>query len=654
MELIYVWINKSKNGIYQQQGINLSPEYNFKFEKIKKKWTLSENKLSNSSINIFKYNNIENVSSIVGKNGTGKTTLLNYLFRLNGIMPSDNSYSEGYEQLRVLEQSESLTLFIFKIQSEVIIYHNFKEGFDNQTQYKAINLYNLETISNYLQNKKDFLNITKIYITNSSYGGMLNDGFSSQKNLSGISLTPSGLNTISSTFYNNLFNISNGFYQSSIYREWRSIINKRKTTQDFQQICDVIYFYKLIKTQKIKSYAGKISTSIEISCQSPLVTLEHEFPELITNIDDLSYLGENFYSSYTTLSKVLKKTKLAKSQLIHNLYLNLILEFSLESNIIIPESINDVETWIKENINKSSKQIYFKNALIEISTLKAICDKTKIKENIVPINDSAYHDAYIFDLEANYETYYKFTEFVTDIFDKKCSFILRYLKINIPYMSSGERAFQNFFSWLNLVPQFDNISGTIPRELNDNILLLIDEIDLYLHPNWQKNFLVYLLEEIEQQFSKNKVQIILSTHSPLCLSDIPRENTIYLSKCNENNKTVVDDRESHIQTFGKDIYSLLNDAFYLENSTMGAYAKKYIDEIIYALKKIKSNPHDFTKDKYQALSKKIECIGNELLKGKLDLMLNECFSNTTLKLEMLKQQRDFLNNQIAELEKNND
>ena len=52
-------------------------------------------------------------------------------------------------------------------------------------------------------------------------------------------------------------------------------------------------------------------------------------------------------------------------------------------------------------------------------------------------------------------------------------------------MSSGERAMQNMFSWLTLIPKLDKIMS-IERETTQNMLLLIDEIDLYSHPEWQR------------------------------------------------------------------------------------------------------------------------------------------------------------------------
>ena len=68
------------------------------------------------------------------------------------------------------------------------------------------------------------------------------------------------------------------------------------------------------------------------------------------------------------------------------------------------------------------------------------------------------------------------------------------------------------------------------------------------------------------------------------------------------------------QTFGRDIYSLLNDAFYLADSTMGAYAEKYINDIIQQIIDEDKKYKKYTLDEITILEEKIQCIGNEVVK----------------------------------------
>ena len=64
-------------------------------------------------------------------------------------------------------------------------------------------------------------------------------------------------------------------------------------------------------------------------------------------------------------------------------------------------------------------------------------------------------------------------------------------------------------------------------KLRENILLLIDEIDLYLHPAWQQKIITTLINELNECFPDNVFQIVFSTHSPIVLSDMPTQNCIF-------------------------------------------------------------------------------------------------------------------------------
>ena len=45
-------------------------------------------------------------------------------------------------------------------------------------------------------------------------------------------------------------------------------------------------------------------------------------------------------------------------------------------------------------------------------------------------------------------------------------------------------------------------------KLRKNILLLIDEIDLYLHPAWQQKIITTLINELNECFPDNVFQIV--------------------------------------------------------------------------------------------------------------------------------------------------
>ncbi|WP_448762137.1 hypothetical protein, partial [Acinetobacter tandoii] len=76
MELLYIFVKKVREENYDI-GFNLSNNYNVSYDKIDRRISI-ENKKRNFPDNFFGIN-IVNVNAIVGKNGVGKTTLLNLM-----------------------------------------------------------------------------------------------------------------------------------------------------------------------------------------------------------------------------------------------------------------------------------------------------------------------------------------------------------------------------------------------------------------------------------------------------------------------------------------------------------------------------------------------------------------------------------------------
>lgn len=125
-------------------------------------------------------------------------------------------------------------------------------------------------------------------------------------------------------------------------------------------------------------------------------------------------------------------------------------------------------------------------------------------------------------------------------------------------LSSGELALLNLFGRLH----------EIKDKVKDSILLLIDEVDLGLHPEWQRRWVKDVLPIIGNILTvRNKIlQIIISTHSPIILSDIYNRDIIFLSDKTDN------------QTFGQNIYELFNSSFFLDR-VQGEFSTKYISDI---------------------------------------------------------------------------
>ena len=130
---------------------------------------------------------------------------------------------------------------------------------------------------------------------------------------------------------------------------------------------------------------------------------------------------------------------------------------------------------------------------------------------------------------------------------------------------------------------FDNcLSGE-----NYTMVLMLDEIENNFHVQWQKELLIHILSFLmvisgKWYFDNKRIKflILLSSHSPFLLSDIPKQNIIFLDKDENGNCKVVDGLTEKKQTFGANIHTLLSDSFFMEDGLMGEFAKGKINEII--------------------------------------------------------------------------
>lgn len=81
-------------------------------------------------------------------------------------------------------------------------------------------------------------------------------------------------------------------------------------------------------------------------------------------------------------------------------------------------------------------------------------------------------------------------------------------------------------------------------------IVLIDEVDLHLHPKWQQRILGDLTEIFP------KVQFIISTHAPEVINSVSKENVIVL----ENNQAV----SAPAETYGKDANGILRTIMHVK------------------------------------------------------------------------------------------
>ncbi len=213
-----------------------------------------------------------------------------------------------------------------------------------------------------------------------------------------------------------------------------------------------------------------------------------------------------------------------------------------------------------------------------------------------------------------------------------------------PYrrLSSGERGMYNLFSsFLDLKYRYENsIANDYFKfgkkdTLANDLAILIDEGDLGFHPHWKKKYVHFLITILPKIFSTQSLQIIIATHDPLTLSDIPNNNIVYMTKRLGEYSEILDKFKNPKQSFGANITDLLADSFFVENGLIGDFAKGKIEEVINWLN-YKILTDEIVAIKYKLLNG-IEDESTKLLKSKteeakllhdsrLELTSEYCFS----------------------------
>ncbi|HFI0130846.1 TPA: AAA family ATPase [Streptococcus suis] len=197
------------------------------------------------------------------------------------------------------------------------------------------------------------------------------------------------------------------------------------------------------------------------------------------------------------------------------------------------------------------------------------------------------------DFDTFYKKHYSILELVEQLESTKIDGAEVSLKLNPSYKLYIDKLLSTItFSWdglssgelalLNLFGRLDSIKKGLKAT---NILLLLDEVDLGLHPEWQRRWISVALPIIREIFKGKHIQIIMTTHSPIMLSDIYADNVIMLRKDTNDNRIIVENQgmeKNQVTTFGQNIHDLYRDSFFLE-STRGEYAKEQIQETIEVL-----------------------------------------------------------------------
>lgn len=155
---------------------------------------------------------------------------------------------------------------------------------------------------------------------------------------------------------------------------------------------------------------------------------------------------------------------------------------------------------------------------------------------------------------------------------------------NIDLVYGGNLSFSSLSSWEKIVAlRLWNIYREIMKiykkwRKNNSFLILIDEPDLHLHLDWQRQYIQKLIDVFSTLPSDIKLHFVIATHSPFLISDLPTECIVALKKDNAWNTEVLKLKEN--STFWANFVDLIRNGFFFKDQMlMWSFAEEIIEKI---------------------------------------------------------------------------
>ena len=183
-------------------------------------------------------------------------------------------------------------------------------------------------------------------------------------------------------------------------------------------------------------------------------------------------------------------------------------------------------------------------------------------------------------------------------------------------LSSGEK--QMIYTLGTTIYQLHHLNSAGAGAISySNVNLVFDEIDLYFHPEYQKGLVKRIVRMIGKM-ELNRVQhvnIIFATHSPFILSDIHKNNILYLDNGRDSSAEV------GTNPLGANINDILCQSFFLSDGFMGDYIKDKLLDFIKYLQGEGRQENDYHWEEWD--EDFIHAIGDPFLKEKLRELYGE-------------------------------
>jgi len=562
LKLLYMFLEDGYKNI-PAGGYYFDNEFQIELNRATKNITAITNQNYHNPFN----DSISNITCIVGRNGIGKTTFFELLiapllWRLDGSM------LEGKLHLLFYDQNADE----FLIESYINDAHNWIFIVDGISK---------NLVKNKFQQDK--------YITDKNEKFPLSDN--------GFSVLPFQTSIIfhSLSPFDRIYTLIKEKLSSSsaqvkhYHKRFKYIginqIGNNEVKYEHMTIVNLISLFFNENRKQIMNQLGYFFKNIELELNNEFFEFSVDLPDFNSFKGEEKKLLENYFTEelYETLQESFDFFSIPTLfdddffNLILRKYLNikspkrfiLFLSYALQRNTTETDIIKIIDTFLldlQKNIDIKdlfdSKQYPFLSRLItekdKFLQLRSLTDNEALRQ-IVENKELPKMLKNLKSLTAK------------NIIDFNIYLLKNENEINFFRLSSGEKTLLSYFA--NIVGRVNELldiqseDATYNNLKNRTFMILIDEVELHLHPEWQRNFIKYINDFFQTSHVGIKFQFIIATHSPFVVSDIYNQNVIYLG-----------DTDKGTKTFGGNIFDIFKDDFYVTN-TIGAFSESVIQEL---------------------------------------------------------------------------
>lgn len=619
MELLYLYLDNFKN--IQKQGFCFSGEFLFNTKIVKGEIEIDIRENKDYVSNFFGNQQLKNVTAIIGQNGSGKSNIIDFLktkladgaggFDKEAIIIYREKEYPNVAEKYIIVRTPKLKLIVHdktnKRFVEVLMQPNNETG-PFRTKYSV----------------EDFGNISVIYYSNivdlKIPTSLTNSKIEYEEEPTSVTgcLNISTLAMLSADQQNFTENPQSRIEKVDAYkarefsRNIEFIISNHRKLLPFD-LPEKLFVYILLEDEKNANYSDELKWVNDL-----MLRFEKDLTPSIKNAQGfLNMLVKSALYNMFTFNKHYKQFK--KNEHFFT---------SVKGDHIYDYMMNLLEKIIMEGGGSPSNSLLHSKAFVMKEFLNYVY------EYLITNTDSVFYaDEYVFAIPINTGQEIGIKKFIELYVDAKG--FTDFLNFKFRNLSSGEQ------SMLTMISRFYKISIDSTLGLRNDLMLLIDEGDIYFHPEWQRTFLDVLLGYLPVLWPNKNFQLILTSNTPYLASDLPDYNVIRLH--HKQQKVVATQTEPLImKTFGANIHTLLADSFYVTNF-IGEFAKKKIEALAAFLLSKKSKEGVF--DQFTS-QKTINLIGEPIIRNRLQDMYDTKFE---IKNEDLKNRRDRLKRELDEL-----